>query len=592
MYTIDFETESIDGAMPPKPVGVAVKRDDAEPKYYAWNHPFDNNVSKEWIKAFLTKIFKEETILMHNASFDLAVAKYHLDIDYPAKIEDTLLLLFLRDPHADTLSLKPSAEAILNIPPAERDEVHEWIMKNVAGATKKGAGAHISKAPVFLVGPYACMDVQMTYELFKVLHADYKGEAYDRELKLIPILIANTLAGVRLDIQQLEQDFCRYSAIRARVDCLICTQLGRTFSVDSPAELADAIDRSDIKTQWVYTKTGKKSTSKENLFKAIKDPRLLAYLNYRSTLSTYLETFYWSWLQKQRGGRIHFSWNQVRNSEDHEIRGTRTGRLSSNPSMLNVPKSPPTFAYGLPPLPKMRSYLLAEHVEYWLKRDYSSQEIKVLAHYENNKLMQAFQDNPYLDLHQEMSDSISEALGKPVSRRDAKTVAFSILYGAGLAKLAEQLSCSYEEAREVKNLYLAQLPGVKQIQKDISDTWAGGGQLITFGGRGYWKERSKEIVDKVSGLKRWADFGYKGLNYLIQGSSADITKQAIINYDAIKKDGTFLLSVHDEINISGPLSEMHILEEAMLDSTLDVKLVSDGSFGINYGELTKIIGET
>jgi DNA polymerase-1 len=592
MYTIDFETERIDGAMPPKPVGVAIKKDDAEPRYYAWNHPADNNVSKEWIKAFLTKIFKEETILMHNASFDLAVAKYHLDIDYPAKIEDTLLLLFLRDPHADTLSLKPSAEAILNIPPAERDEVHEWIMQNVAGATKRSAGAHISKAPVHLVAPYACMDVQMTYELFKVLHADFKGEAYNRELKLVPILIANTLAGVRLDVKRLQDDFCKYSAVRARVDCLICAQLGRTFSVDSPAELADAIDKSGIKTQWVYTKTGKKSTSKDNLFKAIQDPRLLAYLNYRSTLSTYLETFYWSWLQKHRGGRIHFSWNQVRNSEDHEIRGTRTGRLSSNPSMLNVPTSPPEFKYGLPPLPKMRSYLQAEHVDYWLKRDFSSQEIRVLAHYENNKLMQAFQDNPYLDLHQEMSDSISEALGKPVSRRDAKTVLFSILYGAGLAKLAEQLSCSYEEAKEVKSLYLTQLPGVKQIQRDISNTWASGGQLITFGGRGYWKEASKEIVDKVSGLKRWADFGYKGLNYLIQGSSADITKQAIINYDSIKKDGTFLLSVHDEINISGPLSEMRILDEAMLDSTLDVKLVSDGSFGVNYGELTKIIGET
>jgi len=43
------------------------------------------------------------------------------------------------------------------------------------------------------------------------------------------------------------------------------------------------------------------------------------------------------------------------------------------------------------------------------------------------------------------------------------------------------------------------------------------------------------------------DFGYRLFNYLIQGSSADITKEAVLRYDRSKKHGRLMLTVHDQI---------------------------------------------
>lgn len=583
LVTIDFETDAIASALPPNPVGVSIKMPGKPSHYLAWRHPEGNNCTESEARAILKTLFSQHPILMHNAAFDINVAKYWLNVDYPKELHDTLLLLFLRNPHAKTLSLKPSAEEILNMPPTERDEVYEWILANVPGATKKNAGSHIGKAPVSLVGPYACADTDMTFELFKRLHSEYSGKAYERERTLLPILCQSTLDGIHLDYTELEKDFAFYSAARLDAEAKIYKHLNYTFNIDSGPELAAAITQANIPANWVLTKTGKKSTSKPNLLTAIQDTTLLDLLSYRGTLSTYLDTFFTSWLEKEQGGKIHFAWNQVRNQETGGIMGTRTGRLSSQPSMLNVPKVPPSVnpIYSLPDLPAMRKYLIANPGEYWMSRDFDGQELKVLAHYEDGPMMQAYIDNPNLDLHQMMSDMLTHDLGKPISRRAAKTIAFSILYGSGINSLAEGLACTTAEARAVKNAYLGQLPGIKRVQNAIKNSWDNNEPIKTWGDRYYYKEPSRDIIDKKTGLVRHADFTYKGMNYLIQSSSADITKQAIINYNKIKKSGTFLLAVHDQIDISGPLSEMKLLKEAMHDIKLDVSLTSDGSYGLN-----------
>lgn len=595
--TIDFETKAISGALPPMPVGVAIKYGEAPSQYFAWGHPSGNNCTKEEATRRL-KDASMGTCLYHNNLFDDAVGLQHLGVPHARDLHDTLLLLYLRDPHAKTLSLKPSADELLGMAPVEKDILTEWIVKHV-GCTEKKAGAHIAEAPVELVAPYACGDTDRTFELFKHLHIQYSGKAYDRERALSPILVDNTLQGIRINASKLEADYAYYKAYHNTVTNAVYKYLKATpFNIDSAEELADAIDASGIPADWVYTaKTGKRSTSKPNMEKAIVDAKFKLLLGYRSTLSTYLETFYTSWLDKQQNGRIHFSWNQVRNQEQEsgKFMGTRTGRLSSTPSMLNVPKAPPEFdpeflkEFGLVPLPKMRSYLLPDEDQEWLDRDYSSQELRLLAHYDDDAMMRAYNADPRMDLHQMMSDKLTSMLGKQVTRRAAKTIAFSILYGSGTAALAEGLGCSESEAKSIKAAYFVGLPGVKGVQNAIKKAWDVGDPIKTWGGRYYHKEPSKMIKDKRTGAERWADFTYKGLNYLIQGSAADVTKQAIINYHNIKKDGRFLLTVHDQIDISGPRSEMALLREAMLDIAADVPMISDAKIGANFGELNEYI---
>lgn len=88
------------------------------------------------------------------------------------------------------------------------------------------------------------------------------------------------------------------------------------------------------------------------------------------------------------------------------------------------------------------------------------------------------------------------------------------------------------------------------------------------------------------------DWEYKLMNYLIQGSAADITKQAMIDWDQIRDPATrFLVQVYDEINISSPVDiagrEMAKLKDVMNQPRLTVPMLSEGKWGYNWGSLEK-----
>jgi DNA polymerase I-like protein with 3'-5' exonuclease and polymerase domains len=96
------------------------------------------------------------------------------------------------------------------------------------------------------------------------------------------------------------------------------------------------------------------------------------------------------------------------------------------------------------------------------------------------------------------------------------------------------------------------------------------------------------------------DFSYKLLNYLIQGSAADCTKEAVIQYNAAKKHGRFMVTVHDEINFSCAAehiaSELKILEDVMAHVSsyagqFNVPMRSDAKTGPTWADLKKIEGK-
>jgi DNA polymerase I-like protein with 3'-5' exonuclease and polymerase domains len=144
-----------------------------------------------------------------------------------------------------------------------------------------------------------------------------------------------------------------------------------------------------------------------------------------------------------------------------------------------------------------------------------------------------------------------------------------------------------DQSRIIKAAYLAIFPELSDLQDDLKDYAAAGQPLTTWGGRQYYCEEPKFVKSR----NRVCTFEYKMLNYLIQGSSADCTKEALIRYDGAKQYGKFLVSVHDEINISVPKqhvkSEMQLLREVMASVEFDVPMLSDGSTGPNWGALIK-----
>jgi DNA polymerase-1 len=584
VITLDFETEAIDGNPyfnPPKPIGLAWLAPGQEPRYITDWEQMGYHMEQ-------TSRYRGGT-LGHNVQFDWAVAERWFGITPPPwqRVHDTMYLTFLADPHAEDLGLKPSAVRYLGMPADEQDELKDWILRNVPGAKIKNWGAHISKAPVELVAKYAIGDVVRTAKLFEQLYPRCPNEAYDRERRLAPILREASRRGIRIDSSRLKADILIYSAALTEVDQRICDALGVEFNPGSSAELADALRRSGKVTKFVKTATGLDSTAKKNLLQVVEDKELLNILNYRGSLETCVGTFMRPWLEMAHAdGRLHGEWNQVRGFESGSKRGTRTGRLSSNnPNLQNLPNDFTSIRpiEGLPGMPTLRSYLLPEDGHLWLKRDFSSQEIRILAHYEDGALLEAYRANPSLDPHRYAQEEIHRITGELRERKHAKITAFTVVYGGGGGKIAQTLGTPTAEGYAIKEAYLRAFPGVRELGRDTSHAGRSGAGITTWGGRKYLAEPPKMINGQ------YRDFNYKLMSYLIQGSAADQTKQCVNDwYDCKGDDTVFLATVHDEINISAPIEqaeqEMAILKTSMDQGLFDVPMRSEGFIGRNWSE--------
>jgi len=590
MWTLDFETEAIVGntsAFPPKPVGLAVRAPSGESQYFTDWENMRSQLEKAW----------SGDMLFHSAKFDVSVARhwFKLPEPEPLKVHDTTYLIFLHDPHAPSLSLKPSAERILGQKPEEQDTLRDWILSHVEGATKKNFGAYISKAPVEIVAPYAIGDVDRTWALYEHLMPEIKeqgmGEAYQREQLLCPILVDAERRGLRVDMKGLEESVASMSQALKETDTRIHMLLGTgRFNVDSSDELAQALDKAGMVEKWPLTPTGRRSTAKDALQRAVTNPEVLALLLYRSGLETCLNTFGIGWYNQAWAskGRLHPNWNQVRG----EGKGTRSGRIScDHPNLTNPPNELKARApAGLPDIPLMRRFLLPEEGHVWVKRDFSSQEIRILAHYEDGDLMRAYQENPDLDPHQMAKDLIKSITGLDLPRKDVKITAFSTIYGAGVSGLASQLGCDYAKANEIREAYMAATPGIRVLSDALRRRGRNGLPLRTWGGRLYLPEPPKMVNGRMM------DFLYKLLNYLIQPSAADLTKQTIIEWHTeYGPDGFLTATLYDEINLSVEVgkerSAMAHLKEVMNRDRLDVPMRSEGFIGPNFGDLHAVVVE-
>ena len=615
---IDFETKGIERRpeYPPKPTSVSIQRiGERKPTFYCWDHPEGNNCVEDLPKQIMKDIARSgENMLFHNAKFDLDVAQEHWKIGPVSwdRVHDSMFLLFLDDPHQKELSLKPASERLLDMPPEERDDVKDWILahkKEIEAEhgkfTPKEWGKHISLVPGQVVGPYANGDVTRTLKLFNLLHPAIMeagmGRAYDREREVMPILLENERKGIRVDVVSLERDIKVYEVALKAADNWLRKRIGnKDLDFEKDREVAAALKLSGIVTDFVQTATGQDSVSKKNLTPDMfNDVRVAQVLGYRNRLVTCLTTFMRPWLRMagMNGGWMSTNWNQVRNTEKGGMSGARTGRLSSSsPNFMNMPKAwegkgdgyeHPRFLRSLPELPLLRKYILPDSDKSsWLHRDYNQQELRILGHFEDGALMDAYNDDPRLDVHQFVRDQIMRIFHIDVPRSKTKTLNFGMLYGMGLGALAEQMHTTIDEAKKLKKAQLSTMPGLKELNDGIIEGANNDQPIRTWGGRLYYKEPTIRLD-----TGRRIDFGYKLLNYLIQGSAADCTKQALINYDAIKRNGRFTVTVHDEMNISAPdraiKSEMKLMREAMAAVEFSVPMLSDAKVGKTWGAITK-----
>lgn len=614
---IDFETTAIEArpAYPPKPIGVSIKEWGLPAEYLAWGHKSGNNTTKAKAKARLATLVTKYCgksgapgLCMHHGKFDSEVMEVHLGIPIPAWefMHDTTFVLFIHDPNLKNIGLKPAAEEILGWPADEKDAVADWAIAN-----QPVPGIRLSRGPKSefyfmkflewvpgdIVGPYANGDTERTEAIFAKLYPliVQRGmlEAYNRERRLMPVLLAMEKRGVRVDLPKLRADVADYQAVQHKIDQWLCEKLNKSrfFNLDSE-EFVDALVGAGFadKEKMGITSTGKTATNKLAIASGVTNKQMAAVLQYRAQLHTAMATFMEPWLKmaEASGGFIYSNWNQVRG----EGRGARTGRLSSSPNFQNIPKTfKPLFSHekkGLPvapmrslrALPLCRAYIIPYQDDHVLiDRDYNQNELRIMAHYEDGGLLEKYKADIWLDIHDAIREDLKHSFDMDVHRDGVKTVNFGIIYGMGVGELARRLGTTVEEAKALKKAILSLYPGIDDLYKTMRQLSREEKPLITLGGRENYCEPPTR--DKATG--KMIEWSYKMINTLVQGSAGDAMKEGMIRYaDAAPRGHFMLIQVHDQVLASVPRIELvrghRVLRETLESVELDVPLLSEGKF--------------
>jgi DNA polymerase I-like protein with 3'-5' exonuclease and polymerase domains len=629
VISIDFETKGIERRpkYPPKPVSVALHwPGEREYELLAWGHgdgsrAAGNNCTEKEARGRLKRAYDSRyPLLFQYGMFDLDVAETHWELPLPSweRTHDTMFLLFLNDPHAPSLGLKESAERLLGIKPEEQDKMKAWILANVPEAKRKPSewGAYIWRCPYQIVKPYHKGDLVRTYKIFVHLYPyiidSGMGPAYDRERRLMPILLRNARRGMRVDLPKLEQDIPKMREGIEKADKWLRKKLG-IENIDSDRQLGQALYEKKLITEVSYTKKGQISTSKKALtIDRFRDKQVYSALQYRGQMSTSLGTFAEPWFEQASTSpesSLYPNWSQVRapRAGGDVTGGARSGRIiCSNPNFLNIPKKwkrAITLGYvhpvwlNVPDLPFMRSYILPHKGKRWGRRDMNQQEVRLFAHYEEGPVMEGFLADPRYDMHEgvraeEEAALIAAGLRDEFDRDSAKTTVFGAFYGQGLTGLMEALRLRDPEDRAVgqaihRALHRA-VPSIGTLSGALKALAAEGRPIKTWGDRLYYEEPPK-YSEKFN---RDMTFAYKLISYLIQGSGADVVKEVIVRYDEHpKRQEDLVVTVYDELDVDLPMSdkgarqEMSVVKECIESIEIDIPMLSDGEVGPSWGEL-------
>ncbi|MBL8045116.1 MAG: DNA polymerase I, partial [Anaerolineales bacterium] len=237
-----------------------------------------------------------------------------------------------------------------------------------------------------------------------------------------------------------------------------------------------------------------------------------------------------------------------------------------------------------------------------LAADYSQIELRIAAHYSKDPtLLKAFAEGE--DIHTTTAATVLGLKPEKVTkdqRRLAKVINFGLLYGMGPFALSRQTGLTLAEAEEFVKNYFARFPLIKQYLDETKKFAAENGYVQTLmGRRRYFPGLSGSGVQansREAAIAR-ARAEREAINAPIQGTAADIVKQAMLNLPpALVKAGLqakMLLQVHDELVLECPKKEVkdtaRVVRQVMESAfKLAVPLGVEVRSGTNWEEMKTV----
>lgn len=406
--------------------------------------------------------------------------------------------------------------------------------------------------------------------------ADVMNVLKDVELPLVPVLSRMELAGVRIDVSQLDEMSVHFAGELERLEKACYEAAGKEFNIGSPKQLQKILfEELELKVV-KRTKTGPSTDASVLEVLADSHPLPQAILDQRQVQklkSTYVDAL--PKMVSEKTGRVHTTFSQS---------NAATGRLSStDPNLQNIPIRSETGR-------KLRKVFIADPGNLLISVDYSQVELRVLAHFsEDEILMDAFTRG--IDVHTRTAAALFQIDPSEVNREQrtqAKAVNFGVLYGMGPVRLARDLKIPRRTASKFVDDYFDRQKGVKKYIEDTLAFAREHGYVRTLLGR---RRQLSDINSSNRGARAAAE--RVAVNTPIQGSAADLIKLAMIRLDARlceeQVPARLLLQVHDELLVETRAAEVEAVAALVKRDMenvypLKVPLLAEAHWGTTWDE--------
>ena len=393
----------------------------------------------------------------------------------------------------------------------------------------------------------------------------------DLELPIAQLLAVMENRGIAVDRKELEKLATFFEGEVARETKAAHTAAGHEFNVASPKQLQVVLfDELNLpKTKKIKTGFTTDAEALNWLFEKTKHPLLESLLRIRETkkLGTTVEGLI---AEIGSDGRIRTHFAQT---------VAATGRLSSvGPNLQNIPVRTEEGRSI------RNTFIAGAGYASLLTADYSQIEMRIMAHLSHDAgLLAAFETGE--DLHATVAALVFGVAAvdvDPEMRRQIKAMSYGLAYGLSAYGLAIQLDLTPPAAQDLMDKYFLRFGGIRDyLSSVVVEARKVGYTETVMGRRRYLPDLMHDNRQRREIAERMA------LNAPIQGSAADIIKQAMLNVQralvAEKMQSRLLLQVHDELILevfAGEEESLTALVRREMAAAYPLKAPLDVSVGI------------
>jgi DNA polymerase I-like protein with 3'-5' exonuclease and polymerase domains len=558
-------------------VGLSFAFEDGPAHYLPWGHEGGDNMPEDNCKAYLRDKLREFDGEMVGANLP-----YELDwlwspsMNMPTPNVKRYLDVQIADPLIYELHFSYKLQKI-----AERRGFagkDETLLREAAANYGIDPKKELWRLPARYVGAYATEDAVLPLKIMRKqereIERDELERVFDLESRLLPVLVRMRQRGIAINFDRLDsiERWCILEEQKAIDEIKFHTNINLGLdNCNAASKLAPIMNAAGL--EMGTTNDGKDSVTSGQL-DSMDHPVANAIKRARQ-VNKVRGTFVASIRRHAVNGRIHCNYNQLRKSsddtDDENAKGVKFGRLScDSPNMQQQPGRDEEIG------PLWRSIFVPDEGMLFCSNDYSQQEPRWSFHFSEmmkldgaKRICDIFRNDPTADCY----DPLASAAG--IKRKAAKIVWLARCYGQGGGKMAQNLGLPTRMITIDKQNNWARIPldtpRGRECEAMGSYTWLDAGEecqkiIDAFDKEMPFLKRAAKIAEGKAKENQYVktilgrrchfptafngdvEGAYRAFNRAIQGSSADQTKEAVVQLDAA--GFPLQLQVHDEINLS------------------------------------------